>query len=96
MDETPLYLNMVPNKVIAKNGEKNVVVRTQNQARIRITYLLIICADGYKLSLYIIFKRKNINNRSMNEIKNNIYLKNKKIFIYFNSNAWSTKEIMID
>ena len=35
MDETPLYLNMVLNKVIAKKGEKNVVVRTQNQDSIR-------------------------------------------------------------
>lgn len=29
MDETPLYLNMVPNKVIAQKGEKNVVIRTK-------------------------------------------------------------------
>ena len=69
MDETPLYLNMVPNKIISKKGEKNVVLRTQNQDRIRITILLTICADGDKLPPYIIFKGKNINNRSMNEIK---------------------------
>ena len=87
---------MVPNKVIAQKGEKNVVVRTQNQERIRITCLLTIYADGNKLPSYIIFKGKNINNRSMNKIKNNIYIKNKKIFINFNSNEWSTTEIMID
>ena len=72
------------------------VVRTQNQDRIRITCLLTICADGDKLPSYIIFKGKNINNRIMNNIKNNIYIKNKNIFINFNSNPWSTKEIMID
>ena len=80
MDETPLYLNMVPNKVIAQNEEKNLVIRTQNQERIRITCLLTVCTDGDKLSPYIIFKGKNINNRSMNKIKNNIYIKSKKIF----------------
>lgn len=96
MDETPLYLNMILNKVIAQKGEKNVVVRTQNQERIRISCLLTICADGDKLPPYIIFKGKNINNRNMNEIKNNSYFKNKKIFINFNTNAWSTTEIMID
>ena len=58
MDETPLYLNMVPNKVISKKGEKNVVVRTQNQEKIRITLLLSIWADGDKLPPYIIFKAK--------------------------------------
>ena len=78
MDETPLYLNMVPNKVIAKKGDKNVVERTQNQERIRITCLLTICADGDKLPPYIIFKGKNINNISMNSIKNNIYIKIKR------------------
>ena len=46
---------MVPNKVIAQKGEKNVVVRTQNQERIRITCLLTICTDGDKLPPYIIF-----------------------------------------
>ena len=96
MDETPLYLNMILNKVIAQKGEKNVVVRTQNQERIRISCLLTIWADGDKLPPYIIFKGKNINNRNMNEIKNNSYFKNKKIFINFNTNAWSTTEIMID
>ena len=87
---------MILNKVIAQKGEKNVVVRTQNQERIRISCLLTICADGDKLPPYIIFKGKNINNRNMNEIKNNSYFKNKKIFINFNTNAWSTTEIMID
>jgi hypothetical protein len=48
MDETPLYLNMVLNKAISKNWEKNIVVWTQNQERIRITCLLDICADGDK------------------------------------------------
>lgn len=96
MDETSLYLNMILNKVIAQKGEKNVVVRTQNQERIRISCLLTIWADGDKLPPYIIFKGKNINNRNMNEIKNNSYFKNKKIFINFNTNAWSTTEIMID
>ena len=28
-DETPLYLNMVPNKITSKKGETNVVVRTK-------------------------------------------------------------------
>lgn len=37
MDETPLYLNILPNKIISQKGEKNVVVRTKNQEKIRIT-----------------------------------------------------------
>lgn len=58
MDETPIYLNMIPNKVISRKGEKNVIVRTQSQEKIRITSLLSICTDGVKLPPYIIFKQK--------------------------------------
>ena len=47
-----------PNKVIAQKWEKNVVVRTQNQERIRITCLLTVCADGDKLQSYIILREK--------------------------------------
>ena len=81
MDETPLYLNMVPNKIIAKKGEKNVVVRTQNQEKIRITCLLSICADGDKLPPSIIFKAKY--NYAYTKLRNNQFVKNKKIFINF-------------
>ena len=96
MDETPLYLNMIPNKVISQKGEKNVVVRTQNQEKIRVTCLLSICADGDKLPPYIIFKGKNSNNKAFNKLKNNLYIKKYKIFINFNNNAWSTTELMLD
>ena len=96
MDETPLYLNMIPNKVISQKGEKNVVVRTQNQEKIRVTCLLSICADGDKLPPYIIFKGKNSNNKAFNKLKNNLYIKTNKIFINFNNNAWSTTELMLD
>ena len=49
---------MVPNTIISQKGEKNVVVLTQNQDKIRITCSLSIYADGDKLPPYIIFKGK--------------------------------------
>ena len=94
MDETLLYLNMVHNKIISQKGEKNVVVRTQNQEKIRITLLLRICADGDKLPPYIIFKAKS--NYAYAKLQNNSFIKDKKIFINFNENAWSTNDIILD
>ena len=76
-DQTPLYLNMVPNKIISQKGEKNVAVRTQNQDKIRITCLLSICVDEDKLAPYIIFKGKNSNNKYFKKLKKNIYIKTK-------------------
>ena len=58
MDEILLYLNMVPNKVIAQEGEKNVVVRKQNQERIRITCLLTVCTDAINYHHILLLKGK--------------------------------------
>ena len=96
MDETPLQLNMVPNKTITQKGDKNVVIRKQNQEKLRITCILSIFVDGDKLPPYIIFKSKAKNNKIFDNLKDNIYLKNNKIFINFNSNAQSTTEIILD
>ena len=81
MDETPLYLNMVPNKTFVRKGTRNVVIRTNNQEKIRITCILAICADGDKLSPYIIFKGKKLT--ALNKLKNNKYIMNNKIFFKY-------------
>ena len=60
MDETPLYLNMAPNKNVVRKGTRNVVISTNNQEKIRITYILTFCVDRDKLAPYIIFKGKNL------------------------------------
>ena len=87
---------MVPNTIISQKGEKNVVVLTQNQDKIRITCSLSIYADGDKFPPYIIFKGKNLTNKSFNKLKKNLYTESKKIFINFNYNAWKTTDIMLD
>jgi len=53
-----------------------------------------VCADGNKLPPYIIFKAKS--NYAYAKLKNNFFIKDKKIFINFNENAWSTNDIMLD
>ena len=87
---------MVPNKTITKKGEKNVVIRTQNQEKLRIICILSICADSDKLTPYIIFKGKSNNPKINNKLKKNLYIKNKKIVVNFNSNAWSITDIILD
>ena len=94
VDETPLYLNMVPYKTVVRKGTRNVIIRTNNQEKIRITCILAVCADGDKLSPYIIFKGKNIT--ALNILKSNKYIMNNKIFVNININAWSTKEFIND
>ena len=96
MDETPLFLNMPPNKTVTNKGNKSVVIRTTNQEKIRITCMLAICGDGDKLAPYIIFKGIKPSYHTLNLLNGNKYVKDKLIFFNFNQNAWSTTEIMQD
>ena len=69
---------MLHNKVISQKGNKNIVLWTQNQEKIRVSCLLSIVDDD-KLLPYIFFKCKNSNNKTFNKLKNNLYIKKNKI-----------------
>ena len=45
MDETPVFLNMPLTKTIVKRGSRQVIIKTQNQEKCRISVLLTIVAD---------------------------------------------------
>ena len=81
------------NTTIEKKGKKNIIINTQNQEKCRITVLLGILADGFKLPPLIIFKAKE-NGTVFKELSNLKYVKDGSIFIYCNENAWATKKII--
>ena len=58
MDDTPLFFNMSPNKIVAKRSGKSIIIKTQNQEKCRISALLAISANRIKLPPYFIFKAK--------------------------------------
>ena len=58
MDETPVFLDLVPNKVVDQKGKKTVHVRTTNSEKNCITATLCCTAAGKLLPPYIIFKGK--------------------------------------
>ena len=47
MDETPVFLDMVPNKSFAKKGSRSVTVRTSGCKKTHVTVVLIkaVCGD---------------------------------------------------
>ena len=94
MDETPLSLNMPPNYTIAHKGKKTVIIRTQSQEKCRVSLILGIIADGNKLPPLIIFKGSN-KTKIPKELYNNKNIKEGKVFIAFNENAWCTRDIMM-
>jgi len=94
MDETPLALNMPPNYTISRKGKKSVIILTQSQEKWWVSLVLGIIADGNKLPPLIIYKGSN-KTKIPKELYNNKNIKEGKVFIAFNENAWCTRDIMM-
>ena len=58
MDETPVYMDMLPRNTVNKKGEKQVIIKSTGHEKSRYTVVLAVMADGTKLPPMIIFKRK--------------------------------------
>ena len=56
MDKTPVFLNMNINGVVDKIANKQIIIKTQNQEKCRVSILLTILINGYKLAPFVIFK----------------------------------------
>ena len=93
MDETPVFLNMPLTKTIVKRGSRQVIIKTQNQEKCRISVLLTIVADGSKLPPMNIFKAKDRAN-IYNKLQKDQHVINGDCFVECNENAWSTKSII--
>ena len=58
MDETPVYLDLVPSKVVDKKGKKTIRVRTTSSEKNRVTATLCCTAAGNFLPAFVVFKGK--------------------------------------
>ena len=58
MDETPVYMDMLPHSTYNKKGEKTVLIKSTGHEKSRFTTVLAVMADGTKLPPMLIFKRK--------------------------------------
>ena len=58
MDETPVFLDLLPNKVVDKRGKKSINVRTTASEKNRITATLCCSASGKMLPPFVVFKGK--------------------------------------
>lgn len=60
MDEVPLTSDVVSSRAVDIKGSKTVTVKTSGHEKTHYTVVLSCCADGTKLSLMLIFKRKTL------------------------------------
>ena len=94
MDETPLFLNMVRTKTIAKIGSKTVNIKTHGQEKVRVTAVLWIIADGTKLPPVLVFKGKP-DGRIAKELGKHPLVESKQVFSYWHRKAWNNEDIMM-
>jgi len=92
IDETPVYFEMITDKTINKKGVKVISVETKGNEKKLISCVLAVSAGGKKLIPTLIFKGGRDGNLET-KYKNLEVVKNKKIVIYFQSNAWCDEAI---
>ena len=95
MDETALFLNMSPKRTINEKGDNTIMIKTLGQEKQRITILLSVSDEGDKLAPLVVFKGKP-NGKICKNLNNNLYVKQKYLFVRCNANGWCTKSIMND
>jgi len=59
-DDMAIYLDMPPNYMLEKKGVKEVLLKTTGCEKLRLTVMLAATADGRKLPLLLILKRKTL------------------------------------
>ena len=92
IDETPIFFEMTTDKTYNKKGAKVVSIETKGNEKKLITCVLAVSASGKKLIPTLIFKGGRDGNLEA-RYKNLDCVKNKKIVIYFQYNAWCDESI---
>ena len=94
MDETPIFFNMNINGIVERKGNKNIIVKTQNQENMKISVILCILANGQKLPPFVIFRGSRKSKKIRSKLDELDIVKSKKVFYDINENAWCTGEVM--
>ena len=92
IDETPIFFEMTTDKTYNKKGAKVVSIETKGNEKKLISTVLAVSANGNKLTPTLIFKGGKDGNLE-ERYKNLQVVKDRKIAIYFQSNAWCDEGI---
>jgi hypothetical protein len=57
-NQMPIYFDMLSNITINEKGKKTILIRGTGNEKVRITVMLRVLVDGYKLPPYVILWRK--------------------------------------
>ena len=85
MDETPLFFDIMPNRVIETKGTKSVVVCTTGREKHHLTATLAVTSDGNILPALVVFKGK----RELDFTEEGVYVR-------VQEKAWMDEKLMLE
>ncbi len=88
MDETPVYMDMVPSKTVDVKGKKTVKIRTTKSEKCRVTAVLSCTAAGNMLPPMIIFK--GTTHKSVAGVKGS-----NDTLVKYQKKAWMDEKLML-
>ena len=88
MDETPVYMDMVPSKTVDVRGKEPIKVKTTKSEKCRVTAVLSCIATGSMLSPMVIFK--GTTGRSIHNIK-----ESNGTVVCYQKKAWVDEKLML-
>ena len=94
VDETPVFLELIPDKTYNIKGAKEVIIDTKGNEKKHVTVILSVTGGGVKLPPVIVFKEK-CDKKNEKRYSALDVVKDKRIFIYFQDNAWINDYIFL-
>ena len=85
MDETPLYFDIVPSRILEQKGKKSIIVRTTGSEKRHLTVTLCVLHDGDVLPALAIFKGKRP-----------LQIRAQDVFVRTQEKAWMDENLMLD
>ena len=92
MDETPCFLDMYFDITIDFVGNRHVEIETMGKEKYRISVILAITGDGYKLPTFVIVKGEE-GKTIEKQLQDLYYVKNKEMYVYCQPQGWCTSEL---
>ena len=85
MDETLLYFDVVPNRILDRKGKKSIIIRTTGSQKRHLTVTLCVTHEGNVLPALAIFKSSRP-----------LQIRAQKVFVCIQSKVWMDEDLMLE
>lgn len=94
VNEIPIVFEMYQKKTVEKICNKTVTIRTLGTEKARISLILCILSNGFKLPPMIVFKGK-MDGTLIKKLEKHPLVKNNKVYVVCQPNSWADSSIFL-